>query len=265
MPEGDTILRSARSLDRWLSGRTITGARSQRVDVPPAALVGRTVERVEARAKHLMIRLSGGVTLHTHMMMTGSWHVYERGARWRLPAWQARLVLECGDHHSVCFNAPVVELLDEQLEREHPSLSGLGPDVLVEPLDVDEVIRRAALLPPDTEIGDLLLDQTVVSGIGNIYRCESLFMVRVHPRACVSAVSETQLRTLVTTASKVMSQNLVPAQGFSRSFGGERGRTWVYGRTGRPCARCGTPIISARTGRYARTAYWCPKCQRSRE
>jgi endonuclease-8 len=265
MPEGDTIFRSARSLDAWLSGRTITAARSQRVDVPTGALVGRTVESVEARGKHLMIRMSGGVTLHTHMKMTGSWHVYERGARWRKPSWQARVVLECGDHQAVCFDAPVVELLDDHLEKNHPSLSGLGPDVLVDPFDVDEVVRRASMLEADAEIGDVLLDQGVVAGIGNIYRCEALFIERVHPQQGRATVDDEALRRLVLTASRIMRANLVPAQGFSRSFEGQPGKAWVYGRTGRPCMRCRTPIVAERTGRHARTAYWCPKCQRSPE
>jgi endonuclease-8 len=225
--------------------------------------VGRTVESVEARAKHLMVRMSGGVTLHTHMMMTGSWHVYERGARWRKPAWQARLVIECGDHHAVCFDAPVVELLDDHLEREHPSLSSLGPDVLVDPFDLDEVMGRARRTDPTTEAGDVLLDQGIVSGIGNIYRCESLFIERVHPQTPISAVDDATLRSLVLTASRVMRANLVPAQGFSRTFEGQPGKAWVYGRAGRPCLRCRTLIVAERTGRDARTAYWCPKCQRS--
>lgn len=261
LPEGDTIYRTARSLNTWLTGRTITAARSQRVDVPPAALIGRTVVGVEARAKHLMIHLSGAVTLHTHMKMTGSWHVYTKGARWQKPEWQARLVLEAGDHVAVCFEAPVVELLDDHLERTHPSLSTLGPDVLVDPFDLDEVRRRADQTDGAREIGDVLLDQTVVSGIGNIYRCESLFLERLHPQRPRASIDGVAFDRLIMTASRIMRSNLAPSRGFSRSFDGGPDRAWVYGRTGRPCRRCGTVVQATRTGNDARTAYWCPRCQ----
>ncbi|MGH9165354.1 MAG: DNA-formamidopyrimidine glycosylase family protein [Acidimicrobiales bacterium] len=167
MPEGDTIWRTARTLDRWLGGRVVTGARSQRARVPPARLVGRTIVAVEARAKHLLIRLDSGDVVHTHMRMDGSWHVYPAGERWRKPGWQARLVLEAGDRVAVCFNAPVVELLSGDEVARHPVLTQLGPDVLVDPLDLDEVRRRAAAMPSDTTVGEILLDQRVVSGIGN--------------------------------------------------------------------------------------------------
>ena len=220
-----------------------------RVKVPAEALVGRTVEAVEARAKHLLIRFSGGLTLHTHMKMTGSWHVYPAGARWRKPGWQARVVLEAGDRIAVCFNAPVVELLTERDEAEHPSLAGLGPDVLKPPIDMDEVRRRAAGRPHAFTIGELLLDQQVVSGIGNIYRCESLFLCRTDPH---TPWPEADLDRLVTTASKVMLPLLKPGSGYE---------PLVYGRTGQPCTRCRTPIRSELYGAQPRTVYWCPNCQ----
>lgn len=265
MPEGDTIFRSAASLRKWIGGRVITGARSQRQRVPPGALVGHRVEAVEAAGKHLLIRLSSGQTLHTHMQMTGAWHVYRQGERWRKPSHLARVVLEAGDRVAVCFDAPVVELLDAEAERTHPSLSRLGPDVLVEPLDLDEVVRRAREVPPTTTVGELLLDQRVVAGIGNIYRCEALFRRRVDPLATVAQVSDEVLSGVVAEASKLMRANV--SQGFERETGAGRGRRWVYGRRGKPCLRCGTAVRSkphgteARTG--PRTLYWCPKCQAS--
>ena len=108
-----------------------------------AKLVGHTVERVEARGKHLLVRFDGGLVLHTHMRMSGSWHVYVAGERWRRPEHEARLVVECGDHVAVCFNAPVIELLVEREEPAHPTLAGLGPDILSQPLDVDAIRTRA--------------------------------------------------------------------------------------------------------------------------
>lgn len=263
MPEGDTIFRTARSLGRWLEGRTITAARSQRLRVPAERLVGTTVEKVEARAKHLLIRFSSGDVLHTHMRMTGSWHVYSVGERWRKPGWQARVVLEAGDRVAVCFDAPVVELLAAGEEDRHPSLTGLGPDVLVDPFDIEDVLRRAHQQPPECPIGGVLLDQRVVSGIGNIYRCESLFLAGLHPGTPRSALDDDALAALVERASRLMRANLAPAQGFDRRFapaGGPSG-PWVYRRAGRLCHRCRTTISTARLGDPPRDVWWCPTCQ----
>ena len=221
-----------------------------RVRVPAEVMVGRTVEGVEAKAKHLLIRFSGGLTLHTHMQMTGAWHVYPAGEKWRKPGWQARVVLEAGDRVAVCFNAPTVELLTERDEAEHASIANLGPDVLKVPVDLDEVRRRAAARPAEYTIGELLLDQQVVSGIGNIYRCEALFQRRTHPK---TPWPDADLDELVRTASKIMRAQLQPRPGYQPQ---------VYGRTGQPCPRCGTAIQSETYGAFPRTAHWCPNCQR---
>ena len=220
-----------------------------RARVPAEAMVGRTVEAVEAKAKHLLIRFSGGLTLHTHMQMTGAWHVYPAGEKWRKPGWQARVVLEAGDRVAVCFNAPTVELLTERDEAEHQSIANLGPDVLKPPVDLDEVRRRAAERPAGYTIGELLLDQQVVSGIGNIYRCEALFLCRTHPK---TPWPDTDLDELVRTASKIMLAQLQPRAIYRPS---------VYGRTGHPCPRCRTAITAETYGAFPRTAYWCPNCQ----
>jgi endonuclease-8 len=261
VPEGDTIFRTARSLDRWLRNRVITGADTKVAGLPVATLVGRRVEAVDARAKHLLVRFDSGAVLHTHMRMTGSWHVYRTGERWRKPGDQARLVLVAGDRVAVCFNAPVVELLAAHGERFHPSLSRLGPDVLVEPLDLDEVRRRAADRSPELPVGELLLDQQVVSGIGNIYRCESLFLRRLNPWTRRHALDDNALDALVTTAARLMRENVEPGRGFGRDLGSGIDRPAVYRRTGRPCYRCRHPIRSARSGQQARTVYWCDTCQ----
>ena len=220
-----------------------------RVRVPAERLIGQTVTAVEAKAKHLLIRFESGVTLHTHMRMEGSWHVYRKGERWQKPDWQARIVLEAGDRIAVCFNAPVIELLDEREEQEHPSLAGLGPDVLKPPIDLEEVRRRAATKGRDVPIGDLLLDQQVVSGIGNIYRCEALFLCRTNPS---TPWPDTDLDELVRTAARIMGERIKPGSIYD---------PLVYGRTRRPCQRCRTPIKAERAGSQARTLYWCPSCQ----
>jgi endonuclease-8 len=263
MPEGDTIFRTAAILQRWLAGREITSARVRIVAVPAARLIGATVTGVEAQGKHLLIRLSTGEILHSHMGMTGSWHVYPAGERWQRPASQARLVLEAGDRIAVCFNAPVIELLAARSEPLHPALSRLGPDILGDAFDVETVRHRARRRAEDQavdSIGELLLDQQVAAGIGNIYRCESLFLCGVNPGRSVDDVDDQQLDHLMLTAARLLRANATgpPA---TRGFEGRGGQTWVYRRSGRPCRRCGTTVRSQRLGRHARTVYWCPTCQ----
>ena len=266
MPEGDTIYRAAAQLRRWLEGREVTSASSRSPRAPSARLerlVGTTVEGIESRGKHLLMRFSSGDVLHTHMRMTGSWHVYVAGEEWQRPEWQARVVLECGDRVAVCFNAPVIELLREGGEVAHPSMSKLGPDILDDEFDLDAALARAAQLPDDELIGEMLLDQRVCAGIGNIYRCESLFVERVDPWARRGDLGDEPLRRLLTTARRLMVANLPNRHDGQRGFGLGPGERWVYGRSGRPCRRCATSIKTARLGRQARLVYWCPQCQRS--
>jgi endonuclease-8 len=255
VPEGDTILRTATSLRRWLRGREITGARTQVVGLAPERLIGQTVGDVEARGKHVLMRLSpSGRVLHSHMRMTGSWHVYPAGRAWRRPERQARLVLECGDRVAVCFNAPVVELLADRGELLHPSLSKLGPDVLAEPLDLAGIRTRARARGDDVAIGELLLDQQVVSGIGNIWRCEALFAEGINPWTARGALADDTFDALVGRAARLMGAS-------ARGAMADRPVARVYKRNGRPCRRCGALVEARRQGEQARTAYWCPRCQ----
>jgi endonuclease-8 len=296
MPEGDTIFRSATSLRRWVVGRRLTEVRTSVPGLDGSRLVGRTVEAVETVGKHLLIRCSGGLTIHTHMRMTGSWHLYPTGERWQRPAGQARLVLVAADRLAVCFNAPIVEVLDAKQELSHPSLSRLGPDVLAseapDPIQVQRRARARASAAPT--VGELLLDQQVVSGIGNIYRCESLFLCGVHPAMRTESLSDELLDRLVTTASRLMKASADPAGRGGRTFApthpalpassahsanqvnpapprkrgafggsGAASGPWVYRQSGRPCRRCGTVIRRGLLGRQARSVYWCPTCQPS--
>lgn len=255
MPEGDTLFRTAATLHRWLAGRPVTAATTTVVGLPADRMVGRRITWVEAKGKHLLIHLEEGLILHSHMRMTGSWHVYTAGEPWRRPHHEARLVLECGQRQAVCFNAPTIELLRDRDVAIHPSLRGLGPDILVQPLDLDEVRRRARAGPPDLALGELLLDQQVMAGIGNIWRCETLFVEGHHPWKPQSALTDDELDRLVLTANRLMSGHLGPTTNNSW-------HRWVYKRNGRPCRRCGTLIEARRQGELARTAYWCPQCQR---
>ncbi|HVM64353.1 MAG TPA: DNA-formamidopyrimidine glycosylase family protein [Acidimicrobiales bacterium] len=243
MPEGDTIARAAARLRECLLDREVTAARTT-APVPVATLVGDRVAAVEANGKHLMIRFASGRVLHTHMRMTGHWRVYTAPGRWG----GARLVLEAGERAAVCFNAPVIELLRPGGEAAHPALTALGPDVLADPLDVAGVVARASVVEEGTEIGDLLLDQRVVAGIGNIWRNEALFVTGTHPRRPAAACD---VAKIVGAAATMM----------RASAAGRRVAHWVYRQGGRPCRRCGTPIASAAVGAQGRRAYWCPRCQ----
>ncbi len=256
MPEGDTIFRTATSLRRWLGGREVTAARGAGLE----RVVGAKVAAVETKGKHLLIRFSSGFVLHTHMRMRGSWHVYPRGARWQRPAAQAKAVIECGERVAVCFNAPVVELMRDHDERAHASLNRLGPDVLVDGFDLEEVLRRARSRPPATMLGELLLDQTVLSGLGNVYRCEALFLEGLDPWMPTRDTDDEGLRRLVQVARDLIVANSGTTPR-GRDVGLGPARSLVYGRVGRPCRRCGSIIRSARLGAQARTVYWCPSCQ----
>jgi endonuclease-8 len=243
VPEGDTIARAAARLRECLLDRVVTAARTT-APVPVATLVGDRVAAVEANGKHLMIRFASGRVLHTHMRMTGYWRVYPTPGRWD----RARLVLEVGGRAAVCFQAPVIELLRPGGEAAHPVLTALGPDVLADPLDVAGVVARASAAPEGSEIGDLLLDQRVIAGIGNIWRSEALFVTGTHPRR---AVASCDVAGIVSAAATMM----------RASAAGRPVAHWVYRRGGRPCRRCGTRVASASVGVQGRTAYWCPRCQ----
>lgn len=270
MPEGDTIARTAASLRTWIGGRTVTAVRTSLSNLPVGRLVGRSVGDVGTIGKNLLLSFVGErpddvLVLHTHMKMTGSWHVYPAGAEWRKPARQARVVIEAGDRVAVCFNAPVIELAGPGSTMRRPSLRGLGPDVLVEPLDVDRLLERAGATTAGYAIGELLLDQRVVCGIGNIYRCEALFLEGHHPWTARRALTDEALVALVRRAAQLMQANLRPATArtdtVGREFGAGGSRTWVYRRSGLGCRVCGTAISACGQGPLARRAYWCPACQ----
>jgi endonuclease VIII len=256
VPEGDTLARTARTLQTWLGGREITAARAQRSDIPTRSIVGTKVEKVEARGKHLFVRFSSGLVLRTHMKMTGSWHVYTTGDRWKKSPAAMRLVLEAGDRVAVCFDAPVVQIVNAKDVGAIPGLNTLGPDILVN-IDPADGARRLRALPRDASIGDALLDQTAVSGLGNIWRCEALWTERVHPATPIRALDDDTLAALVHAGATLM--------GAAANRNATRPPLQVYKRSGQPCRRCGTAISSQRMGKDNRTAYWCPSCQRRSE
>ena len=262
MPEGDTILRAATRMNAALAGRAVTAFRSRLAAVALAArrqrVIGSEVTAVEARGKHLLVRFSTGAALHTHMGMTGSWHLYRAGSRWQKPEAMARVVLEAGPVVAVCFVPRVVELMPPGEEAAHPSLARLGPDILAPARDEAPAVAGLRARGGD-EIGAALLDQTVLSGVGNIWKSESLFLAGVDPFARVDAVDDAALARVVRAAMREMHRSV--RDGAGETDGRTRGRYWVYRRSGRPCRRCATVIRMARQGPMRRSTYWCPRCQ----
>lgn len=258
MPEGDTIFRAARTLHRALGGRVIEAMDTRLAALRTAKLVGRTVERVESKGKHLLIHFDDGSALASHMGMTGSWHIYKPGERWRITEGAARIVLTTDEWVAVCFSAPKIELLDARHKERHPQLGALGPDVLAEALDEAEILRRLRDRGT-TPLGEAILAQQVLAGVGNIYKSESLFSARLDPFAPVSAFSDAELTRAVRTARKLMSENLDSAVRTTREGAG--GGHSVYKRSAQPCRRCGTRIEMRRQGSTARSTYFCPTCQ----
>ena len=274
MPEGDTIFRAARSLHRVLSGHVVTRfetayAHLDRVNVD-TPIVGRTIEKCESVGKHLLIVFSGDLILRTHMRMNGSWHLYRHGERWWRGEHAMRIRIDTADWVAVAFNVPVAEFVTPaQLEKRGP-VAELGPDLLGETFDRDEAIRRIAA-SGHRAIAPTLLDQRIVAGIGNVYKSEVLFMSGVHPDTPSSAVPAATLERMLDIARGVLKDNVV--DGTSPSIQTYRNlrqlnpasehdeSLWVYGRRGKPCRKCGTPIEMKKTGLEARSTYWCPVCQ----
>jgi endonuclease-8 len=266
MPEGDTIFRSAAVLRAVLVGRTVIGARGQARPgmrrVPDLnRLVGAAVTDVESRGKHLLIGFDSGLTLRTHMRMSGSWHRYRPGETWRLPKFQASVVLETADSVAVCFNAPTVELLTGRELARHPTLAALGRDLLAADFDTDAAVQLLRERS-GVELGQALLDQRTVAGIGNVYKSEVCFSERVSPWRLVGELDDPSLARLVATARRLLRANIGGGARVTTEGARGAGRLWVYGRAGRPCRRCGTRIEARRQGELPRTTYWCPSCQR---
>ena len=274
MPEGDSIFRAARSLHRVLSGHVVTRfdtayAHLDRVNVD-TPIAGRTIEKCASAGKHLLITFSGDLILRTHMRMNGSWHLYRHGERWWRGEHAMRIRIDTAEWVAVAFNVPVAEFVTSaQLAKRGP-IAELGPDLLGESFDRDEAIRRI-VASGHRAIAPTLLDQRIVAGIGNIYKSEVLFMSGVHPDTPSSAVPAATLERMLDIARGVLKDNVVdgtspriqtysslrqlnPASEHDESL-------WVYGRRGKPCRRCGTPIEMKKTGLEARSTSWCPNCQ----
>ena len=275
MPEGDTIYRTARAMGRALIGKPITAFRSNyplltrfHDDTP---ITGQTVDNVEARGKWLLIHFSGGATLATHMLMNGSWHLYPRGERWQRPARDMRIVLESCDYQAVAFTVPVARLYTAEALAREKRIPPPGSDVLNENFDPASAAARIRACA-DEEIGNVLLHQYVMAGIGNVFKSELCFVERINPFCLVAALKYDQIEALVRSAQSLVAANVLEDSGnMIVTYRGQQRRTthrtspkdslWVYGRSGEPCRRCSTAIRHRLQGQDARVTFWCPTCQ----
>jgi endonuclease-8 len=275
MPEGDTIFRTARALGRALVGKPITAFRSTyplltrfNDDTP---LAGQTVESVESRGKWLLIRFSGGGTLATHMLMSGSWHIYRPGERWQKPRSQMRILIENSEYVAVGFHVPVARMHSAQSLARDAKIPRPMMDVLSSEFDAEAAALRV-LAHGNEEIADVLLHQEVMAGVGNVFKSEVCFVTGLNPFRTVSSLMRKQIDEAIAAAKKLIAANVLEdsSDGIV-TYGGRKRRTtresdptaslWVYGRQGKPCRRCGELIRRRIQGPDARVTFWCPSCQ----
>jgi endonuclease-8 len=259
MPEGDTIFRTAVTLRPALEGATIE----------PHHVESAVVVQVEARGKHLLMHLDRGGAIHSHMGMNGSWHIYRPGESWRKPRHYASLQLTVRRDAAndarldvICFSPKQLDLLSADQLRRHEHLNGLGHDLLAPEFDVPATVARFRS-HDGTPLGEAVMNQRIVAGIGNIYKSELLFLMRFDPFAPVACYSDRELATMLTKARALMRRNLTGAPRQTR-FAGDGRRLWAYGRSGQACFECGGVIQLRRQGEAGRTTCWCPACQPQR-
>jgi len=259
VPEGDTVWLVAKHLDDALAGDVLTRSDFRVPALANADLVGRPVLGVAARGKHLLMRVEGGLTVHSHLRMDGAWHLHRPGTRWTGgPDHQVRVVLSTAAWDAIGYRLPVLEILET--EREAEAVGHLGPDLLDPAFDRDEALRRLGAAP-EREIGQALLDQRNLAGIGNIYKAETLFLRGVWPWTPVGEVAD--LGAVVDRARRLLDANKGHASQSTTGDPRPGHDHWVYGRAGRPCRRCGTRVSSAPQGEppHDRVTWWCASCQ----
>ncbi|WP_189938275.1 Fpg/Nei family DNA glycosylase [Streptomyces sulfonofaciens] len=259
MPEGDTVWQAAKRLHRALAGRELIRSDLRVPAHATADLTGRAVLEVVPRGKHLLTRLEGGLTLHSHLGMEGSWKIYTPGERWRGgPGHQIRAILGTAGPTAVGYRLPVLELLRSSDERR--AVGHLGPDLLGPDWDPDVALANL-LSDPSRALGEALLDQRNLAGVGNVYKSELCFLLRATPWLAVGALPQEAAESLPVLAKRLLEANREQP---ARSTTGRRApRLFVYGRAPRPCLRCGTAVRVADQGDGSRErpTYWCPGCQ----
>jgi endonuclease VIII len=278
MPEGDTIYRTARALQSAIGGKVVTGfetglAKLARVN-DDAPLVGRVVEKVESRGKWCLIHFSGDLILVTHMLMSGSWHLYRTGERWQMGRSRMRVVIRTTEWEAVAFNIPVAEFHTERSLARTSEVPKLGPDILSGSFTVEAGVERLIAYGrenPDAEIAVVLLNQRVLAGLGNVYKSEVAFAAGVNPFRAMKTITPREMEAMVDVAQRYMKANVVEGKGDGIvTYSGNRRTThamnreerlWVYRRQGQECRRCGAVVMMRKQGVQARSTYWCPVCQ----
>ncbi len=257
MPEGDTVYLAARNLNAALAGHVLTRCDIRVPKFATVDLTGDTIDEVASRGKHLLMRI-GAHTIHSHLKMEGSWHLYQHGTRWRRPAHSARAVLETSEWVAVGYSLGVLEVIARA--EEAAVVGHLGPDLLGADWNPDDAVRRLTA-DPARAVGLALLDQRVMAGLGNVYRNELCFLRGILPTRPVGEIEHPD--KLVALAHRLIDANKDRVE--RTTTGKLRGATdWVYGRAGRPCLRCGTTILEGRLGvndLELRETFWCPRCQ----
>jgi endonuclease-8 len=274
VPEGDTIFRSARALQQGFAGHQVTSFETAYAPLASvhdqSPVTGRIIERVESRGKWLLIHFSGDLILVTHMLMSGSWHIYRVGERWKRARSHMRVVLGTSDLQAVAFDVPVARFYTARTLQRFAGVAGLGPDLLGKVFAVDEVEARL-LDHGEEEVGNVLLNQRVLAGIGNVFKSEICFACGVNPFRRVASLRAQEIECLLATARRFLAANVADSagDGIVTYTGGRRttgssnptARLWVYRRAGSECRRCGAAILTRKQGPGARSTYWCPECQ----
>jgi endonuclease VIII len=275
VPEGDTIFRTARALHQGFAGRKVTSFETAYAPLASvhdqSPVTGRIIEQVESRGKWLLIHFSGDLILATHMLMSGSWHIYRVGERWQRARSHMRVVLGTADLLAVAFDVPVARFYTARTLERFAGVAGLGPDLLGGSFAADEAAARL-LEHGDEEVGNVLLNQRVMAGIGNVFKSEICFACRVNPFRKVASLRAQEIECLVETARRFLAANVADGAGDAivTYTGGRRttgsddpaARLWVYHRKGSACRRCGTTILMRKQGLGARSTFWCPECQK---
>jgi endonuclease VIII len=252
--EGDTILRLARRFDDALAGGQVsvrTPGQRRPSGLAPAQLDRRVLERTESRGKHLLLHFEDGLVLHSHLGMRGSWHLYAPGERWRRLARDAWIALAGHGSEAVNFGGSTMRIATEAQLWRDPRLARLGPDLLADDFDPATAVDRIRTFAPDIGLGEALLGQRLVAGIGNIFRSEGCFEARIDPAAPIESLSDEQLAGVLRATRGLMLEAVETGRQSHR----------VYRAAGMPCPRCGATIRSRAQGDSARVSYWCPGCQ----
>lgn len=276
MPEGDTLFRTATTLRKALLDRKVTRFETSLPTVATTdenyRAAGRVITRVEAKGKHLLITFGPGegaarampLVLHTHLRMTGSWHIYRPGEAWQKPAHRAVAVIHTEEWIAPCFSAPIVELLTEARANRLKSVVELGPDAITEEFDAEEAFRRMRGFP-DQPIGVAIMNQRLLAGVGNVYKSEVLFLRRMSPFVQVRDLPDADLQALIAESHRLLMLNRERGERQTHFGLDQRAKLWAYGRSGDPCRVCGQKIRMRRQGIDARSTYYCPLCQNTGE